>query len=69
MFGTLTPRVRRAFRLAIRRGDWTRADVDAEVRFHIEMRTEQLLAAGWSRADAVVEARRRFATSWDDGVW
>ena len=59
MFGMLTPRVRRAFRLAVRRADWTRADVDAEVRFHVEMRTEQLVAAGWSRADAEAEARRR----------
>ncbi len=68
MFGMLTPRVRRAFRLAVRRADWTRADVDAEVRFHVEMRTEQLVAAGWSRADAEAEARRRFGSSWDNAV-
>ena len=64
----LTPRMRRAFRLAIRRGDWTRADVDAELRFHVEMRTEQLVAAGWSRTEAEAEARRRFGPSWDGAV-
>ena len=66
--GMLTPRMRRAFRLAIRRGDWTRADVDAELRFHVEMRTEQLVAAGWSRTEAEAEARRRFGPSWDGAV-
>ncbi|MFL5617232.1 MAG: ADOP family duplicated permease [Gemmatimonadaceae bacterium] len=64
----LRPRVRRAFRLAVRRADWTEADVDAELRFHIELRVEQLVASGWTRADAEAEARRRFGPSWDEAV-
>ena len=64
----LRPRVARAFRLAVRRPDWTAADVDAELQFHIEMRVEQLIAAGWSRDEAEAEARRRFGPSWDDAV-
>ncbi|HEX5831157.1 MAG TPA: ABC transporter permease [Gemmatimonadaceae bacterium] len=62
------PLVRRAFRLAIRRADRTEADVDAELRFHLESRIEQLVALGWSRANAEAEARRRFGPSWDDAV-
>ena len=64
----LPPRVRHAFRLAVRRRAWTDADVDAELRLHVELRVEQLVAIGWSRPDAEVEARRRFGPSWDDAV-
>lgn len=68
MFGMLRPRVRRAFRLAVRRPAWTAADVDAELRMHVELRTEQLVARGWAPADAEAEARRRFGPSWDEAV-
>lgn len=64
----LRPRVRRAFRLAIRRPARTEADVDAEVRFHVERRVDQLVTQGWNREDAEAEARRRFGPSWDDAV-
>ena len=64
----LRPRVRRAFRLAIRRPERTAGDVDAELGFHLELRVEQLVAAGWARADAEAEARRRFGPSWDQAV-
>src|SRR5215212_3894774 len=64
----LRPRVRRAFRLAIRRPDRTESDVDDELRFHVAMRVEQLVARGWPRPDAEAEARRRFGASWDDAV-
>jgi putative ABC transport system permease protein len=60
--------VRRVFRLAIRRREWTEADVDAELRLHVELRVDQLVAHGWSRTDAEAEARRRFGPSWDDAV-
>lgn len=64
----LPPRVRRAFRLAIRRANWTEADVDAELRLHVDLRVEQLVARGWERAEAEAEARGRFGPSWDAAV-
>jgi predicted permease len=64
----LRPRVARAFRLAIRRRDRTARDVDAELRFHLELRVEQLVAGGWAREEAEAEARRRFGPSWDEAV-
>jgi predicted permease len=64
----LRPRVRRAFRLAVHRADWTESEVDEELRFHVAMRVEQLVAAGWAPADAEAEARRRFGPSWDAAV-
>jgi predicted permease len=64
----LRPRIRRAFRLAIQRPELTERDVDAEIRFHVEMRVEQLVARGWTTADAEREARRRFHPSWDEAV-
>ncbi len=36
------------------------ADVDAELDFHVEGRVEELIADGWSREDARVEALRQF---------
>ncbi len=65
---SLPQRVRRAFRLAIRRRRFTDADVDAELRLHVELRAEQLVASGWTRSGAQLEARRRFGPSWDDAV-
>ncbi|HEY4304893.1 MAG TPA: ABC transporter permease [Gemmatimonadaceae bacterium] len=38
----------------------TRADVDAELVFHIQGRIEELVASGMSRDDATREAQRRF---------
>ncbi|HJU66515.1 MAG TPA: ABC transporter permease, partial [Gemmatimonadaceae bacterium] len=40
--------------------DDTRADVDDELRFHIEMRTGDLVAAGMSATAARAEAERQF---------
>jgi hypothetical protein len=65
---SLPQRVRRAFRLAVRRRRFTDADVDAELRLHVELRAEQLVASGWTRSGAQLEARRRFGPSWDDAV-
>lgn len=64
----LRPRVRRAFRLALRRRAWTAADVDEELRLHVELRAAQLVARGWSPEDAEAAARRRFGPSWDEAV-
>ena len=35
-------------------------DVDREIRAHLEMRAEELIAEGWEPAEAEAEARRRF---------
>jgi predicted permease len=64
----IRPRIRRAFRLAIRRQDLVDQDVDAELRAHVELRVAQLMARGLTREDAIAEARRRFGESWDDAV-
>lgn len=50
--------MRSPFRLALRRR--ARLDVDEEFTFHIEMRTNELVALGWSAADARKEAERQF---------
>jgi putative ABC transport system permease protein len=68
MLNRLPPRVRGSFRLAVRRPAWSDADVDDELRFHVEMRVEQLMARGATRAEAEEEARRRFGPSWDEAV-
>ncbi len=51
--------VRRAFRLAT--GDPPiEEEVDAEIAFHLEMRTAELVARGWTSEAARAEALRRF---------
>jgi predicted permease len=56
---TRPPGATRLFRLPTR-ASRIRADVDDELHFHLEMRTEELIAAGWPPAAARDEARRRF---------
>jgi len=56
----LRPRVRRLFRLAVRRPERAVAEMDDEIRFHIDMRIAQLVARGWGRDAATAEARRLF---------
>lgn len=50
--------MRSPFRLALRRR--ARLDVDEEFAFHIEMRTNELVAQGWLHDDARKEAERQF---------
>ena len=52
--------IRRFFRIAIRREDLAREDVDRELAFHIDERVAQLIATGMSPDDARREAERRF---------
>src|SRR6185437_1533808 len=52
-------RVKKIFRLPFSR-DRVRRDVDTELSFHLEGRIEELVAKGMSRADAELEAGRRF---------
>ena len=51
--------MRRLFRLPIRRKDLCEQDVREEIRLHLELRTEQLIAQGMARAAARAEAERR----------
>jgi len=53
------PGLRRVFRLPTNAAR-VRADVDAELEFHIEGRVDELMATGMSHAAAEHEARRRF---------
>jgi putative ABC transport system permease protein len=51
---------RRAFRFPWRSPGRIRADIDDELRFHLDMRTAELVATGMSEADARREATREF---------
>jgi putative ABC transport system permease protein len=51
--------MKKIFRLPFSR-DRLRRDVDTELSFHLEGRIEELVAKGMSRADAELEAKRRF---------
>ena len=53
------PGLKRVFRLRFARAR-TQRDVDAELRFHIDERVEELVAAGMSRAAAEAQVRARF---------
>src|SRR4051812_42896155 len=51
---------KRLFRLPFRTPDDVRADVADEFAFHLDMRTEELVRAGMSEADARAQAGREF---------
>src|SRR5262249_52082190 len=51
--------MRRVFRIPFS-GARVEREVDDELAFHIETRVEQLVARGWSEADARREALRQF---------
>lgn len=52
-----TPRWRRYLRFF---GPDVEADVEDELRFHLETKVDELVAQGWSRGAAQAEARRQF---------
>src|SRR5918999_1390446 len=54
------PGVRRTFRLRWRTRTQIAEDVDAELAAHLQLRAEELIAAGFAPGDAREEARRRF---------
>src|SRR4051812_7528390 len=56
----IRPRVRRLFRLAVRRPAQAAAAMDDEIRFHLDMRVSQLVARGWAPDAALTEAMRLF---------
>ena len=53
-------RLRRLFRLAIRRPALTASEVDEEIRFHIEARAEELVRQGIPEHDARERARAEY---------
>jgi predicted permease len=57
----IRPRVRRLFSLGIRRRDVVDAQMEEELRFHVEARIERLIATGMSADGARAEAVRRLA--------
>ena len=60
MSSALPPRVRRLFRLGLRRPASAGIEIDEEIRFHLEARIEQLVSRGLSLEQAQLEAGRRF---------
>ena len=66
----LPPRVRRLLRLDVHDRTRLAVDVDDEIAFHIEQRTEQLIRRGLPPAEARAEAIRKFGTSYStwDGI-
>lgn len=59
----LPRRATRLFKLALRRAAWTAGEMDEEMSFHLEARTEQLIRQGMSHSDARSEASRRFGVN------
>ena len=57
--------VRRLFRLQLRRAEAIHADMDDELRFHIEERVADFVARGMTPNDARAEAMRRLGVSFD----
>src|ERR1017187_10560057 len=55
--------VRRLFRLAIRRRDTIREQMDEEMRFHLDARVAHFIARGMTPEGARAEAMRRLGTS------
>ncbi len=53
-------RWKRAFRLPVETPEALRGETDDEIRFHIEMRIEQLMRRGVPEAEARAEAIERF---------
>src|SRR4051812_25784993 len=51
---------RRSFRFPRRTASQVAADVEEELAFHLDRVAEELVADGWPREEARVEARRRF---------
>ena len=56
----LPPRIRRTLRLPIGRRSRVEAETDDEIRFHLAMRVDALIASGLPREEAEAEAMRRF---------
>ena len=62
------PRIRRAFRLALRRPDLSEREIEEELRTHIALRTAQLVERGLTPADAERQALSRLGGSWHEAL-
>ena len=62
MSSGLPPRARRLFRLSLRDATAARAEMDEEIRFHLEARAERLMREGLAPDKARAEAARRFGS-------
>lgn len=61
----IRPGIRNLFRLALRRPAVTGRDVDDEIRFHTELRAQQLVAQGLTPAQALAQAELKFGMAND----
>ena len=66
MLWSIRPRIRRAFRLAIRRRDLTEHEIDEELRAHFDHRVAQLVARGMSHSQAERVALEKLGSSWEE---
>jgi predicted permease len=64
----IRPRIRRAFRLALRRRDLSEREIEEELRTHLDLRVSQLVDRGLSPADAERQALSRLGGSWQEAV-
>ena len=62
----IRPRIRRAFRLSLRRPDMSEREIEEELRTHVALRVSQLIERGLTPADAERQALARFGGSWED---
>ena len=56
----IRPGIRRLFQLAVRRDAFAHAELEEEIRLHLELRTAQLIREGSSPEAAQAEAERRW---------
>ena len=64
----IRPRIRRAFRLALRRPDLSDREIEEELRTHVALRAARLVERGLTPTDAERQALSRLGGSWDDAV-
>ena len=55
----IRPRIRRAFRLALRRRDLSEREIEEELRAHVALRADHLMAQGLTPVEAEQQALRR----------
>ena len=64
----IRPRVRRAFRLALRGPDVSDREIEEELRTHVAFRAAQLVERGLTPAEAERKALSRLGGSWKETV-
>ena len=58
----IRPGIKKLFRLAFHRREDAARDVRDEIRLHVELRIEQLIAGGMAPVEARREAERKFGS-------